>query len=227
MQKREMRLTRELVDRLPASIDDPGPIPMQAVMEPKGYHERVAAQIMADQPDDGGLWMFTFGSLIWKPRSRHVERRRALVKGWHREFCLGSDTRYRGNPDAPGLMLSLVEGGECEGIVFRLEPEGLKDNLLPVLKTEPPIPPAWVNAETDRGAVRAIAFVCHKDVPAYVGDLDDEQTADRLCAAVGMWGSMPDYLYNTVRHLEEAGIHDPYLWRMQELVAERLEKLSG
>ena len=224
MQKR-MRLTRELVERLPARIEDPGPIPLQDKLEPKGYHERIANRIVREVPHGDGLWIFAFGSLIWKPRFHFIESRRAVVRGWHRKFCLGSDVRYRGNPEAPGLMLSLVEGGECEGIVFRLPSDRLKANLLPVLKTEPPIPPVWVDAETDQGNVRSIAFVCPKGFPAHVEGLDEAQTADRLSAAVGMWGSMPDYLYNTICHLEEIGIHDPYLWRMQELVAKRLERL--
>ena len=46
-----------------------------------------------------------------------------------------------------------------------------------------------------------------------------------LCSSrqLGMWGSMAEYLRNTVEHLEELGIHDRQLWRLQELVAEQIE----
>ena len=42
---------------------------------------------------------------------------------------------------------------------------------------------------------------------------------------MGYVGSMAEYLLNTVEHLEANGIHDGKLWRMQEMVAERLEKM--
>ena len=67
--------------------------------------------------------------------------------------------------------------------------------------------------------------VNHRDFAGYCGGLCDAEVADRLARAVGMWGSMADYLGNTVLHLEEMGIRDAYLWRIQGLVAERLAAL--
>ena len=223
--QRTMRLTRELVDLLPAAIDDPGPMTLVSELESEAHYTQTTRDILDNLPDDGELWVFAYGSLIWKPRFTHVERRRALIKGWHRSFCLGPDERYRGNPDAPGLMLSLIEGGQCEGVVFRLARDSLETNLLGMLESEPPVAPAWMDAHTDSGTVRCIAHICPPSFPGYFGERGLDETADKLQSAVGMFGSMPDYLYNTVRHLEEAGIHDSYLWKMQELVAERLERL--
>ena len=34
---------------------------------------------------------------------------------------------------------------------------------------------------------------------------------------------MAEYLYSTVKHLEDRGIHDRHLWQLQELVAQRIE----
>jgi cation transport protein ChaC len=224
--KRTMRLTRDLVERIPAAVDDPGPMAMVAALEQDNYHQCTADSILANLPEDGALWVFAFGSLIWKSRFRHVEQRVARVEGWHRSFCLGLDTRYRDNPDAPGLMLSLDQDGEVDGIVFRLAPDTVEIDLVAMLETEPPIPPVLITAETADGPVRCIAHVSGASLPGYMGDLSDDEVADLLQRAVGMYGSMPDYLYNTVHNLEAADIHDPYLWRMQELVAERLEKLA-
>ena len=44
-----------------------------------------------------------------------------------------------------------------------------------------------------------------------------------LARATGTRGSMAEYLHATVDHLEQMGIHDPHLWRLQHLVAERIE----
>ena len=70
--------------------------------------------------------------------------------------------------------------------------------------------PRWIAGRyADRGRVRAIAFVVNRRGTGYAGGLTPEETADMLAKACGHWGSCAEYLYNTVSHLEERGIHDP------------------
>lgn len=221
--RRPMNLTPDLVDRLPARVDDPGPMARSEV--PDSYYAETLRGIDATMPQDGQVWVFAFGSILWKRRFAVVEERAAVVRGWHRKFCLGPDTRYRGNPQAPGVMLSLDRGGQCRGMVLRMDPEGREAALEDLLRNEPPMPPALVRAQTPQGEVRAIAFVTSKVFEGYCGGLCEDEVADRLAQAVGMWGSMAEYLRNTVCHLEAMGIHDAYLWRMQAMVAERLARL--
>ncbi|MEO8241144.1 MAG: gamma-glutamylcyclotransferase [bacterium] len=220
-----MRLTKDLVARLPCSVPDPGPMARNDV--PDSYYAATGADILAQRPTDGQLWVFAFGSILWKRRFEVVEERAAMIRGWHRKFCLGPDTRYRGNPEAPGVMLSMDRGGQCRGMVLRMNPDGLEVALDDLLRHEPPLPPVWVRAQTADGEVRAIAFVSKPDFAGYCGDLCETVVADRLASAVGMWGSMAEYLCNTVQHLEAMGIRDAYLWRMQAMVADRLERLPA
>lgn len=217
-----LRLTRDLVARLPGAVPDPGP--MAQAETPDAWYAATTRSVLDTCPPDG-LWVFAYGSILWKRRFGVVEERAARVRGYHRSFSLGPDTRYRGNPDAPGIMLSLDRGGQCRGKVLRMQPDGIEAALDTLLRNEPPIPPAWVRAVTPLGEVRAIAFVNRRDFYGYCGGLCDAQVADRLARAVGMWGSMAEYLCNTVLHLEEMGIRDAYLWRIQSLVAERLAAL--
>jgi len=222
-----MHLTRALVNRLPSSIDDPGVSAFEAEHTVENYHEIAADNIIEALPANGELWVFAIGSLIWNPRCDHTERRPASIAGWQRSFCLGPDQRYRGSPDAPGLMLALSEGGSCQGVAFKLSRESLRENLIGLLKTEPPIPPDHLVASTAKGDVNCIAFTCPKSSIAYEPVHDLDEVAARLASAVGMLGSMPDYLLNAIEHLEAAGIHDPYLWDMQERVAKILENRLG
>ena len=217
-----IRLTQELVNRLPCRVDDPGP--MARALVPDEYYGRVGADILA-RVGEGPLWVFAFGSILWKRRFAVVEERAALVRGWHRKFCLGPDTRYRGNPDQPGVMLSLDRGGQCRGMVLRMDCTGRAVALDDLLRNEPPEPPVWVRAMTPLGEVRAMAFATSTGFEGYCGGICEGEIADRLASAVGMWGSMAEYLFNTVSHLEAMGIRDAYLWRMQGLVAERLARL--
>ncbi|SNS74211.1 gamma-glutamylcyclotransferase [Tropicimonas sediminicola] len=218
-----LRLSRELVERLPSRVDERGPV--RVPDPPPEYYPETATRLIDAVPPGEGLWVFAAGSLIWNPRFEEVERRAAMVHGWRRAFCY-HDARMRGSPKTPGRMLSLDRGGACGGFVIRMAPDGLEDRLVALLKTEPPVPPKWVRAESEDGAVRAIAFTASPDFPLYDPEPPLEELADTLAAAVGHLGSMAEYILNTVLHLDQAGIHDPHLWQVQDLVAERLERLG-
>ncbi len=69
----------------------------------------------------------------------------------------------------------------------------------------------------------AIAFVMNRQVRFYVGRLSAEKAADLLARACGHWVSGAEYLYKTASHLEEHGIHDRVLWKLQELGAGQIE----
>src|SRR6516164_4008692 len=70
------------------------------------------------------VWIFAYGSLMWDPDFPHAKRETALLRGYHRSFCLYSYD-YRGTRERPGLTLGLDRGGACRGIVLRLPPEAL------------------------------------------------------------------------------------------------------
>jgi cation transport protein ChaC len=109
-------------------------------------------------------------------------------------------------------------------MVYRLPRQGLADNIEGLLRKEPPFPPRWLTAVTPQGPVRAFAFTHPGKGIGYAGHLSDEVVADALSRAVGMVGSMAQYVYLTVTHLEQLGLCDDRTWRMQEMIAERIER---
>jgi cation transport protein ChaC len=221
---RKMRLTEAHLGLLPAKIDDPGPSSLDGGgPRSDSYFSAATATLINAVPPDGDMWLFACGSLIWNKRFTFDEERSGVVRGWHRDFCLGPDTRFRGNPDAPGYMLSLDRGGQCKGMVYRFPREGLAANVEGLLRKEPPFPPRWLTVTTSLGTVRAFAFTHPGRGVGYTGHLADEAVADALARAVGMVGSMAQYVYLTVQHLEQLGLCDDRLWRMQEMIAERIE----
>jgi cation transport protein ChaC len=88
-----MRLTRELVDRV-AAVNVASPLPFVAPSD-ADYEEAVRA-IVAAAPSADEVWLFAYGSLIWKPACDVVEQRVGVARGWHRAFCLGWDRWFRG-----------------------------------------------------------------------------------------------------------------------------------
>ena len=83
----------------------------------------------------------------------------------------------------------------------------------------------WIDITTEQGPLKALAFAMDRKSGRYVADLDDTALADILARAVGFRGSMAEYLHATVGQLEALGIHDRNLWRLQDLVAQRIEDL--
>jgi cation transport protein ChaC len=227
-----MRLTKDHVARLAREISDPGFQPFPGVRPAlDDDFDRLAAQLAAGAPADA-FWVFAYGSLIWNPCFDAVERRVARAHGWRRIFCLGWDRRFRGNSDNPGLMLALDRGGQCRGVAFRLDPATLSDSLGRLVRREMSMvpssfPPRWIKVETEDGPLTALTFAMNRKSGRYIGDLTEEQTADMLATACGFRGSMAEYLHATVAHLEEMGIHDRHLWRLQHLTAERIERMHG
>lgn len=229
MTARRMRLTPEHVARVHRVVADPGWPPLAGIRPTTDAdYAETARRFMDEAPSPDDFWVFAYGSLIWNPGFDHVEQRTATAYGWHRAFCLGWDQRFRGNPDQPGLMLALDRGGACRGVIYRLPAETLAENLGKLLRREmlilpSPFPPRWINVMSGAERLRVLTFAMDRRSGRYVNGLADEAIADVLATAVGFRGSMAEYLMSTVEHLEALGIHDRYLWRLQDLVAARIE----
>jgi len=227
---RRMRLTEDLVRRVPPAEETKTPFGPPADRHPAtpADHEAFADTVLAAADPTDAVWIFAYGSLIWKPACAHVGERLALARGWRRTFCLGWDTFHRGSPDRPGLMLALDRGGQCRGVAYQLPPGHERENLVALSRRERlllphPFPERWINVETEAGPLRALTFAIDRKSGVYISGLADERITEVLATAAGPGGSMAEYLQSTVAYLEEKGIHDRHLWKLQDLVAERLE----
>jgi cation transport protein ChaC len=226
---RRMSLTAEHVALLKREIADPGPQLLEGFRPAiDADYDREVAGILDTRPP-GPLWLFGISSLIWKPETAFEEKRMALVRGWHRRFCLGWDYRYRGSREEPGLMMALDRGGQCMGVAYRLPEPGLEAELHKLMRREMSMVPSafpwrWVDAATDQGPLKVLTFTMDRKSPRYIAGLSEDQMVDMLATARGFRGSMAEYLLSTVSMLESLGIHDRKLWRLQALVAERIDE---
>lgn len=225
---KRMRLTRRHVDLVQRVVDDPGPklLPGFRAATDADFTDAVDGMLATAPEDD--FWLFGYGSLIWKPETAFEEKRLARAIGWHRRFCLGPDYRYRGSHERPGLMMALDRGGQCTGMVYRLPRAGLEAELHRLIRRElsqlpSAFPWRWINVRTDQGPLTALTFAMDRKNPRYVAGLPDQDIAQVLANACGFRGSMAEYLHSTITMLESLGIHDRNLWRLQALVAERIE----
>lgn len=177
--------------------------------------EASLARVLAARPAGAGFSVFGYGSLIWNPAIRIGARRRVLVRGWHRSFCLLT-RGGRGTPEYPGLMLGLDEGGSCEGVALDLDVGDAPGELAILWRREMVADgyiPRWVPVLTPGGGDGgwALAFTINPAGPSFIGGLDEDAVAARLAVARGSLGTCAEYLFNTIEGLAASGIADPYL----------------
>ncbi|MEO1530614.1 MAG: gamma-glutamylcyclotransferase [Pseudomonadota bacterium] len=179
--------------------------------------------------ENGGFWVFGYGSLMWRPGFPYLERRLARLKGYRRAFKLRS-VRYRGTPEAPGLVLGLDwdPNASCTGMAFRVCPtkgDGVRQYLaereLVTRSYFEVLHPITLLTERDAApdsAVDAICYILDRMHPQYAGDLDLEGQARIIARAAGPMGPNADYLHNTVAELEAIGIEDRELMALDRAV---------
>ena len=177
----------------------------------------LAARILAEwQSQEGDLWVFGYGSLIWRPDLPYSECRPARVHGWHRALRMWSHVN-RGTAQCPGLVFALLSGGSCQGMAFCV-PRSSVAQAFPLLwQREMPLPvyaPRWLRCQTRQGPVRALGFTLSRTHPAYTGALSDADYQRIFRAAHGLYGSTRDYAETTLRELHRLGIRDRALERI-------------
>jgi cation transport protein ChaC len=177
------------------------------------------------------LWVFGYGSLMWRPGFEYEERRPALLRGYHRSFCVFSHV-HRGTPERPGLVFGLDAGGACRGVAFRVG-AARADETRRYLQAREQVTSVYVEAvkgvelTDDKRRTEALCFVVDRRHPQYAGQLAFERQVELIAAGEGSSGKNPDYLESTLRHLREAGLADRELSRLWRAVEERLRQSAS
>jgi cation transport protein ChaC len=153
------------------------------------------------------MWVFAYGSLMWQPGFAYRRVAPALLRGYHRAFCIYSH-HYRGTPDRPGLVLGLARGGACRGLAFEVA-EAEAAAVRGYLDERELVNYAYIArmlpVAIEGGRVMAYTFVADAQHGQYAGALPVDEAAAIIMAAQGCAGLNRDYLINTIRQLECQG----------------------
>ena len=171
-----------------------------------------------------GVWVFGYGSLMWNPDFKLVEKRTGDLKGYHRSLCLKSIV-YRGTPNYHGLVFGLDIGNSCQGMVYRIAEENIYSEMQKIWEREMfagTYIPTWVNVRTKLGSVPAVTFVINHKHEHYIPNLELEEIVERVVRAQGICGSCHEYVQNTVKSLNLLGLRDPYLEHLLTLIKDSL-----
>jgi glutathione-specific gamma-glutamylcyclotransferase len=171
------------------------------------------------------LWVFGYGSLIWRPGFVFTERVPAQLFGLHRALCVYSFV-HRGTPERPGLVLGLDTGGACRGVAYRVSAD-LRAETIAYLRGREQV--TAVYRETTRSIVLwskpqrrvpALVYVVDHSHPQYAGRLDLDAQLHLVRQGHGQSGANIDYVLSTVKALEGLGYRDSHL----HLLAQRLQQ---
>ena len=169
------------------------------------------------------LWVFAYGSLMWRPDFPFVERMEARLVGAHRALCVYSFF-HRGTPERPGLVLGLDRGGTCRGIAYRVSAAERAATVANLRAREQVtsvylecVRPIWLKRDPER-RVPALCYMVDRGHAQYAGRLSLEQQLHHVRQGHGHSGANRDYVIATVAALEQLGYRETQL----HLLAARL-----
>ncbi|GAA5314806.1 MAG: gamma-glutamylcyclotransferase [Candidatus Pelagadaptatus aseana] len=163
-----------------------------------------------DQP----VWVFGYGSLIYKVDFPFIERRAASIEGYARRFWQGSHD-HRGTPEAPGRVVTLVEepGARCGGMAYLIAAEVFehldyreKNGYLRVgVELE------FAGEDRQSGVV----YIAREDNGAFLGAAPEPEIARHIARSRGPSGCNRDYLMHLAASLRRLGYEDEHVFRLE------------
>ena len=182
---------------------------------------------------DDGVWIFGYGSLVWRPDFAYAASRPALIDGWARRFWQGS-TDHRGLPGAPGRVVTLIEapGAVCWGMAYRIA-GGDRDSVLATLDyrekggyrlAEVSIRfaaaadgPAPRHSGSDRAD--GLVYLATAENPNYLGPAELADIAAQVRASRGPSGHNVEYVLRLAGALRALGAEDDHVFALEVLLA--------
>lgn len=165
--------------------------------------------------DNADIWLFGYGSLIWKADFAYLERRSAYIAGWERRFWQGSHD-HRGTLEAPGRVVTLTPapGAICHGMAYRITPE----TLAPLDHREKN---GYLREITsmhfaDGSEAQGLVYMATDDNPAFLGPAPLEAMARQIASAVGPSGPNRDYLINLASALRDLQVEDAHIFALEQ-----------
>jgi glutathione-specific gamma-glutamylcyclotransferase len=169
------------------------------------------------------LWVFGYGSLMWRPGFAFLERRHARLVGAHRALCVYSFV-HRGTPQKPGLVLGLDRGGNCRGIAYRVA-AAKRAQTIDYLRAREQVTlvyretwrTVWLDDDPQR-SVHALCYMVDRGHRQYAGRLRLAQQVHFVRQGHGRSGNNRDYVLAAAKEIERQGYRDRELHLLAEQI---------
>jgi cation transport protein ChaC len=160
------------------------------------------------------VWLFGYGSLIYKADFPYIERRPASIANWARKFWQGSHD-HRGTPEAPGRVVTLVPepGAVCHGMAYLITPAVFAH--LDYREKNGYLRFASEIVFDDGGSAEGLVYIATSDNEAFLGEDSEQAIAQHIARSSGPSGPNRDYLLSLALALREMGKHDPHVFEIE------------
>ncbi|HXD82827.1 MAG: gamma-glutamylcyclotransferase [Pseudomonadota bacterium] len=167
------------------------------------------------------VWLFGYGSLIYKADFPFIERRFATIRDWTRRLWQGSHD-HRGTPEHPGRVATLVAepGAVCAGMAYRVAPATFE--YIDFREKNGYLRHDVTLDFGDGGYADGLVYIADSGNAAWLGDASEADIARHVAASSGPSGRNSDYVLNLADALRELGADDPHVFA----VADELRKLQ-
>lgn len=150
------------------------------------------------------VWLFGYGSLIYKVDFPYLEQRPASIRDWARRFWQGSHD-HRGTPESPGRVVTLIEqpGAVCKGMAYRVSPKVFE--YLDVREKNGYLRFSTTMTFDNGSHAEGLVYIATEDNEAFLGEAPEADIARQIALASGPSGANSEYLLRLAESLRALG----------------------
>ncbi|GAQ85824.1 ChaC-like family protein [Klebsormidium nitens] len=177
------------------------------------------------------IWLFGYGSLIWRPNFKYDRKVDGYIKDWARVFYQGS-TDHRGTPGAPGRTVTLEaqKGAVTWGTAYCIEDQQEADLTLSYLEVREKqydvrakVDLFTLESETVPAVSGVLVYIASPNKVSnqnYLGPAPLEEIAKQIAKARGPSGPNYEYLFRLEEALLRLGVVDDHVVGLSKLTRE-------
>ena len=172
--------------------------------------------------DDEQVWLFGYGSLIFKVDFPYLQSKPASIRGWSRRFWQGSHD-HRGSEANPGRVVTLIEQDNviCGGIAYQVEASVFRQ--LDVREQNGYLRLATEMTFADGSSDTGLVYIATAQNEAFLGEASEYEIARQICDACGSSGPNSEYLISLAKALRELGMDDQHVFGIEMQLRPMLE----
>lgn len=186
--------------------------------------------------EKSSLWIFGYGSLVWKPNFPYKRSKVGHIMGYKRRFWHGDDF-YRGSKEKPGRVVTLVEDQEaCTwGVAYEVSYSDIDESLQylnmreVVLGGYIMVTVEFIPKEKGQAPLLALVYIATSDNPMYLGPASDREMAAQISACSGSGGPNIEYLVRLAEFMRHycPEVEDEHLFSIEAAVLNIFRDCGG
>lgn len=182
------------------------------------------------------LWIFGYGSLVWKPDFKYKRSKVGYIEGYKRRFWHG-DNFHRGNDELPGRVVTLIEDDDANtwGVAFEVTGSQVEESLK-YLNVRETVCGGYATKMVDffpkgegQSPVQALVYIATCDNPLYLGPASAEEIGTQIALCRGKTGFNLEYLLRLAEFMRTRcpNVEDHHLFSIEAAALGKVSLLFG